>query len=75
MATDEEYLDSLLKSMTDNESNRSMEEVMREVSKTPKEDDISFGVEDFFAHFKKHGKRPVFRVFLIVKQQFITLIQ
>ena len=48
MATDEEYLDSLLKSMTDNESNRSMEEVMREVSKTPKEDDISFGVEDFF---------------------------
>ncbi|MDE6184660.1 MAG: hypothetical protein K2G39_04430, partial [Lachnospiraceae bacterium] len=48
MATDEEYLDSLLKSMTDNESNRSMEEVMREVSKTPKEDDVSFGVEDFF---------------------------
>lgn len=48
MATDEEYLDSLLKSMTDSESNRSMEEVMKEVSKTPKEDDVSFGVEDFF---------------------------
>lgn len=39
MATDEEYLDSLLKSMTDNEQNRSMEEVMKEVTKTPKEEE------------------------------------
>ncbi|MDE7446138.1 MAG: hypothetical protein K2N15_10635 [Lachnospiraceae bacterium] len=46
MATDEEYLDSLLKSMTDNEQNRSMEEVMREVTKTPKEDDETFALED-----------------------------
>lgn len=46
MATDEEYLDSLLKSMTDNEQNRSMEEVMREVSKTPKEDDETSALED-----------------------------
>ncbi|MDE7403958.1 MAG: hypothetical protein K2M81_02505, partial [Lachnospiraceae bacterium] len=47
MATDEEYLDSLLKSMTDNEQNRSMEEVMREVTKTPKEDDEPSVLEDF----------------------------
>ncbi len=46
MATDEEYLDSLLKSMTDNEQNRSMEEVMREVTKTPKEDDETSVLED-----------------------------
>lgn len=46
MATDEEYLDSLLKSMTDNEQNRSMDEVMREVTKTPQEDEESPEVED-----------------------------
>lgn len=48
MATDEEYLDSLLKSMTDNEQNRSMEEVMREVTKVPGEEETSYGLEDFF---------------------------
>ncbi|MBD5545839.1 MAG: hypothetical protein HDQ97_00270 [Lachnospiraceae bacterium] len=47
MATDEEYLDSLLKSMTDNEQNRSMDEVMREVTKTPKEDEKSFEADPF----------------------------
>lgn len=48
MATDEEYLDNLLKSMTDNEQHRSMEEVIKEVTKVPSEEDESFDTQDFF---------------------------